>query len=140
MTASRVFSRSEHFRRSVVIALGMVMLAGCGGAPEIEPTGKLTGKVTVAGKPLSSGFMNLVSAQGVGTKIAIGTDGVYSLTETLPVGEYKAFISFDISPVQFGTPAADVLKTVPAKYQGAATSDIMVFVHEGENTQDLDLK
>jgi hypothetical protein len=124
----------------LVIACLLVFTAGCGGAPAIEPTGKLTGKVTVAGKPLSSGFVNLVSADGVGTKIAIGADGVYTLTDVLPVGEYKAFISFDISPVQFGTPAADVLKTVPEKYQGAATSGIVVFVHDGDNTQDLELK
>jgi hypothetical protein len=124
----------------LVIACLLVFTAGCGGAPEVEPTGKLTGKVSVAGKPLSSGFVNLVSKDGVGTKIAIGADGVYTLTDVLPVGEYKAFISFDISPVQFGTPAADVLKTVPEKYQGAATSGLVVFVHEGDNAQDLELK
>jgi hypothetical protein len=129
-----------NFRRMFASALLLVLIAGCGGAPEVEPTGKLTGKVTVAGKPLSSGFVNLVSPQGVGTKVALDANGVYTLGDGLPVGEYKAFISFDISPAQFGTPAADVLKTVPEKYQGAATSGLVVFVHDGENTQDLELK
>lgn len=118
-----------------------MLVSGCAVESQIEPTGKLTGKVSVSGKPVTGGFVNLVSAQGVGAKLPIGGDGTYSLLEeTLPVGEYKAFISFDISPVQFGTPAADIVKTVPEKYQGAETSGLVVFIHEGENTQDLEMK
>ncbi len=103
--------------------------------------GKVTGKVTVNGKPLTSGRVNFISEKvGVGAGGDVTADGTYTLDGPVPEGVYKAFITFNIAPSQLGTPAADVLKTVPEKYRAQATSDLVVTVGEGDNQLDLEIK
>ncbi len=126
----------------LVYALSISLLSGCGGGtggPDLM--GKVTGKVTVGGKPLKSGRINFISEQvGVGAGGDLTPEGTYTLDGPVPEGVYKAFITFNIAPSQLGTPAADVVKTVPEKYQSQGTTDLTVTVESGENVRDFELK
>jgi len=121
-----------------VVALGL--LTGCGDSGEYNPTGDVTGKVSVKGQPLTAERINFVSDKGVGASSALKPDGTYTLEGALPVGTYSVFITFDISPAQRGTAAENVLKTVPEKYQAQATSGLTADLEEGRTEVNFDLK
>lgn len=130
-------------RRHVLCGLAAValgLLTGCGDSGEYNPTGEVTGKVSVKGQPLTAGRINFVSDRGVGASGALKPDGTYTLEGALPVGTYSVFITFDISPAQRGTAAENVLKTVPEKYQAQATSGLTADLEEGRTEVNFDLK
>ena len=124
----------------VAILLSAVTL-GCGETLETVPTGEATGKITVGGKPLTQGRVNFVSdAVGAGAGGNLTPDGTYKLEGAIPVGHYSVFITFDIPPALRGTPAENVLKSVPEKYLGQATSGLTADVEEGQTEYNFDLK
>jgi hypothetical protein len=136
------FGASASCTRVLLLALTVGLLTGCGDrSGGADLMGKVSGKVTVNGKPLKSGRINFISEQvGVGAGGDLTPEGTYTLDGPVPEGVYKCFITFNIAPSQLGTPAADVVKTVPEKYQSQGTSDLSVTVESGENERDFDLK
>lgn len=104
--------------------------------------GTVSGTVKFKGKPLELGRLNFVSGQqgGTGASGSLGPEGKYTLDGPLATGTYDVFVSFEISPAQFGTPAAEVLKTVPSKYQRQSTSKLVAQVEEGTNECTFELK
>lgn len=138
----RTFASKRGLALCGLVALAFSLLAGCNsGVRETGPTGLVSGKVSVKGKPLAQGCVNFISDRdGLGATGNVKPDGTYTLEGPLPLGIYKVFITFNISPAQFGTPAADIVKTVPEKYLGQATSDLTAEVEEGKIEHDFDLK
>jgi len=122
-------------------AIALSLLTGCGGGPKAVPTGNVSGKVTVAGKPLVAGRINFISDKlGVGAGGDLSTDGSYKLDGAVPLGVYDVFLTFNIAPSQIGTPAEDVRKSVPTKYLGQKTSKLTAEVKQGNTVYDFDLK
>lgn len=132
---------SRRWMVSLVAGLFSSVVMGCGESHETLPTGEATGKVSVAGQPLTQGRVNFVSdTLGAGAGGNLTSEGTYKLEGAIPVGHYSVFITFDIPPALRGTPAENVLKTVPQKYLGQATSDLTADVEEGQTEYDFDLK
>lgn len=139
-SAPRTWTGVRGVALCLTAACTLSLLAGCGGGSEAKPMGTITGKITVGGKPLIEGRVNFVSDKGVGAGGNVTPDGSYSLEGPLPVGVYTAFITFDIPPSRLGTDAEKVMKTVPEKYLGQATSGLTAEVKEGTSEYNFDLK
>ena len=118
----------------------MTLLAGCGGGAKVAPTGDVYGKVTIAGKPLVEGRVNLTSKAGVGGGGDVKPDGTYTIEGSLPLGVYDVFLTFNIPPSKIGTPAEDVKKSVPPKFLNQATSGLTAEVKKGRTEYNFDLK
>lgn len=124
----------------LVATLSLMLIVGCGESSKPIPMGTVSGSVTVKGKPLELGRLNFISGQmGSGASGSLGTDGKYALDGPIPTGTYDVFVSFEVSPAQLKTPAADVLKTVPSKYQRQNTSKLVATVAEGTNEVKFEL-
>jgi hypothetical protein len=141
--SAMAFGEFNAFRMPVLCATAALVfsiVAGCGQRSDAKPTGKVHGKVMVSGNPLTQGRINFNSDKlGAGAGGDIKPDGTYSLDGPLPLGEYKVFVSFDIAPSQRGTPAENVLKSVPAKYLAAASSGLSAEVKTGTTESNFDL-
>jgi hypothetical protein len=145
-------------RTAVVAAAGLVFLTGCGG----EQLGRVTGTVTVAGKPVAGGTIQFVPAAGKAAVGSINPDGTNTLTTHKPgdgalVGPHKVVIHY--TRVGPGTLAAatfeDELKpagdsgkvlvpgkvewVVPERYSQLATTDLTTTVNGGDQTINFDL-
>src|SRR5262245_8491093 len=89
--------RSQYFRIGSAGGLVLGILAscpcGCGGGPRLA---KVTGRVTVAGKPLTTGTIMFHPESGPTAVGGIGSDGVYALTtnerEGAVIGSHRVTI------------------------------------------------
>lgn len=126
----------------------LVLVAGCDSA---EPTGTVSGTVSVDGKAFSNAavvFFNTVSGQG-GTA-NIEKDGRYAISNPLPTGEYVVYMAPRIAEVDVsgqavsepgteGPIAMTADRAVPDKYWNEASSDIRATVNAGANEVPVDL-
>jgi len=138
--------------------LTMLLLTGCGGT-DYGPTGKVKGRLTMEGKPLSPGtavsFMQMEKGfLAFGLTDAEGRFEVKSWNDgEMPVGVYKVMIAPPASappPPQnytaeelFENPdlADPVVKAeFPQKYRDTQTSGLEFQIQTGENSFDIDLK
>lgn len=130
-----------------------LLLSGCGGSKS-KPTGTVSGKVTLNGKPLEGGSI-VFFADGTGDSAfgSINKDGTYSLKHgkgtSVPAGHYRVALS----PVHADGPAPDPKdlmsnpkkyepnSIIPQKYLDASTSELVADVKAGSNlNKDFDLK
>lgn len=119
------------------------LLAGCGGgAPPERPTGKVSGKVTFNGKPVTEGtvvFENLKESVTRGAKL--GAEGKYH-EEKVPALSYSVYI-IPKPPENAGGPASSPdgkpvvasAPDIPEKYRLPATSGFTATVKEGATTE-----
>jgi hypothetical protein len=136
----------------------VLSLAGCGGH-DFGPTGKVTGKLTMAGKPLAVGtavsFMQMEKGfLAFGQTDAEGKFEVNSWNGgAMPVGKYKVMIApptanlpdpNSVSPEEaFDHPELldPVVKAeFPKKYRDTQTSGLEYEIKEGANDFQIDLK
>jgi hypothetical protein len=141
-------------RAAEVLALAAAILA-CGCGPSRLPTGQVTGRVTLDGRPLARGTL-CFEAPGVRPATARIEDGriVAATTHTegdgLPVGRLAvAVFAREERPVE---PAADPggarfaadsmagRSLLPRRYNEPSTSGLMVTINPGENTLELALE
>jgi hypothetical protein len=142
--------------------LALVACAGCGGY-NYGPTGRITGRLTMDGKPLPQGtsvsFMQmekgylalgLTDADG---KFEVGNaPGTFNQGD-MPVGTYKVMISLPSAEAQrkemtpeeaFDNPdiTGEAVKAeFPAKYRDVATSGLEFEIQPGKtNNFEIDLK
>jgi hypothetical protein len=150
---------------SVACGMFLVLGLGCSGGSRSGTTqegtgGKLTGKVTFAGKPVTGGMMKLYPAKGEPIPCMIGPDGIYASPSNLPSGQMA--VSIDTESAKTGEGGAGggreakftdpemarlmgQLKKpryveIPAKYKDPSTSGLSVTITKGEQTKDFDLK
>lgn len=137
-------------RIGIGLALTVGLFAiGCGsGGPTM---GKVSGKVTVDGQPLTKGTVTFIATDSKNPNATgtIDASGNYTLQTTEPgdgavVGSYKVAIS-DVDPNALNTEMpgmpAPVAKSVIAKsYLDANTSDLKADVESGSNTKNFELK
>ena len=131
--------------RFLSLAAASLLLAGfvgCGSddGPDVPATHKVTGTVTLDGKPLAKGNISFESEAD--TKVGISatgeiSDGKFEVLAT--VGKKKVKIR---APKEVGEPDAtgmrNTVETIPPKYNEKTTLEFEV--KEGENKQDFALK
>lgn len=134
-----------------------LLLVGCSGEapPEVVPAlEKVTGKVTLDGKPAVGVAVTFSPATGVngnGASAITDSSGAYTLNYRtgdagIPQGEYVALFSKltkpDGSPIPEGQTAADVMAVdqIPERYRSLESREMGVMVPAGGVTKDFDLK
>lgn len=134
-------------RCGAAVLLVAILAVGCGGGPA---TGKLSGKVTVNGKPLPNGMIMLV-VDGKANLIAGIQDGAYSI-EKVPVGkasigvrETQPAVDSPITKPEAGKPpitktAPPPSSMVPSKYERPETSGLSTTIAKGANEFNIDIK
>ena len=127
-------------------AVILVAMYGCGGTG--EPTGKVTGRITHEGTPLTEGTISFSSQDGSSTVASsvISADGVYDLqfgdTSRIPVGEYTITVHPPAPPLDLSNPVPSPQKeypNFPLPYRSPATSPLHAVIAEGEQEMDFDL-
>jgi hypothetical protein len=144
--------------QAFLLLLGLATLGGCSKGNDFGPTGKITGRLTMDGKPLpektSISFMEPMSGY-----LAYGqtdADGNYNIASwnngEMPIGKYKVFLSApptkvdpaSLSPEQlFEHPElaeGKVRLPFPKKYGDMNTSGLEYEIKAGENKFDVDIK
>ena len=130
---------------SLPAGLVILLLAGCGSS---EPMGKVTGKVTFKGTPVTEGTITFENVEQGG--IAAGelqSDGTYSLycpQGGLKPGDYKVAVT---PPVVEGSSngrtassaSPKETKDIPKKYRDGKTSGLVASVKDGKNQFDFDM-
>jgi hypothetical protein len=113
-------------RGVVIVLIGIGLAPGCGGQKEV-PLAPVTGKVTVDGKPLTSGTVSLVPDVPLGDEGAkeaskmqtaglsggeIKPDGTYKIytggKEGAPLGKYKVRVLPPVTETKEDKGAADI--------------------------------
>ena len=134
------------------VAFGLFLFPGCG-----NPTGLVTGKVTVKGKPLAAGTVTFASADGSIRKMSkIGPEGTYSVLN-MPTGMTKiGVIASSIGlPAIVPEPAPGVKLppeliqllgqgqaskvSIPDHYEDPEKSGLSLEVTGGEQSFDIDI-
>jgi hypothetical protein len=143
--------------KQTVLALSFVLgigFAGCQQGVDYGPTGTVSGKLTMEGKPLlpqtqvvfmhaEKGYAAFGNTDSAGSyKIISWNDG------NLPIGKYQVMIQApagsdpdSVSAEQMLEPQMDGIKEAefPFKYRQTSTSGLSYEVKAGENSIDIDL-
>jgi hypothetical protein len=128
--------------------------AGCGGPYSgINRGGKLTGKVTIDGKPVSAGEVIVYGADGKHSASGrLRTDGTYVVIEP-PLGDCKIAVVTSTfkdvpppgakkGPMDYTDPETGqwpIYVRTPERYEKPDTSNLTVKVSSGEQSHDIPL-
>ncbi len=122
--------------------LGLLLItAGCSKG---NPTGTVSGTVTVKGKAYTDAsvmFVSLTTGHGAGGDI--DGSGKYKLSDPIPVGQYTAYFAPKSIPPDQGTAApvpVHMDKAVAQKYWSESSSDLKFDVKEGPNDIAIEIK
>ena len=140
-------------RRTCLLGLASVLLAGCGGAAKDKPKcAAVSGTVTYKGQPVEGATVSFWTDKA--PRAATGqTDakGIFKLTtfdpndgaivgsHTVTVTKAAAGAPVNAADMATGKPAAEVKDALPAKYADAKTTPLKFEVKGGSNTAPLDL-
>lgn len=124
----------------------LLLAVGCSSS---EPAGRVSGKVTYQGAPVTEGvviFSN--SSTGVSAEATIDGDGGYTITTRtggLPPGEYKV----TVAPPEIATPSdggnsapgtmPKEVDNIPQKYRDPATTPLTLNIQDGDNPLDISM-
>lgn len=129
----------------VVLGAGVLGLGGCGSGQKL---GRVHGKVTFQGKPVSEGIISFSNREkGVFLTAKLSADGSYELVTAqgrgLPLGTYQAAINPPLvdAPLgpALGPPKVPAYPNIPEKYRKPETSGLTLTVKEGDNPFDVDM-
>jgi len=109
-----------------LVVLVIALLAGCIAGDASPKRGKLSGKVTLDGKPVANGQLRLFALEATGTNIATNiTSGQYDLPEGQGPSKGKYRVEFSVpSATKTRLPNPDIpgqwleeaAETLPARY------------------------
>ncbi|MES2789328.1 MAG: hypothetical protein V4719_06880 [Planctomycetota bacterium] len=130
--------------RQLMLCAAVVTSFGCSGSDH-KITGKVTGKVTYQGAPVTAGVVYLNSSTtGTGGTGVLGEDGKFTIAEPIEAGEYKVTVTPPPPPPpradQAPPPPVAKVTNIPNKYWTEAKSDLKATVDEGDNVLEFDLK
>jgi len=122
----------------IAVVTLLVSLSGCGGGKPTVPRGKVSGKITVGGQPLTAGTVNFdLKAGGYGAAAKLDDSGSYSIPDGIPVGTYTVYVSppeeMPVGPGETRPSRPKAAVEIPVKYRSAPTSDLTAEVKAGEN-------
>jgi hypothetical protein len=125
------------------------LIASIGGCNESEPLGRIRGRVTFQGAPVTEGLIVFNNAQkGVFMTAVLNNDGSYVVTSGtgpgLPLGEYRVMVTPPVDEAilgpNFEPPPPKPFPNIPQRYRDVNTSGLALKVAEGENVFDVDMK
>lgn len=125
-------------RRTLLLAVAPVLLAGCSNEPKLI---QVEGTVTYRGKPLTNGMINFEPTDPAKADDAasalIGPDGRYRLRTRKPgdgiaPGSYRVAVRSDTEPAGSGASA------VPPEYESADRSPLTAEVAPTPDKQTID--
>lgn len=146
----------------VIAGLAVAALVGCSGATGPQ-TGRVSGRVTLNGKPLAGANVNFDLKEGKSPRVATGvtdSDGRYTLStfgkdDGAVLGKHVVWITMPQKgeAIDPNNPTADYGKMmsgaamgakpdtggIPAKYTSKETSDLFREVKAGTNEINIDL-
>jgi hypothetical protein len=152
------------FSLTVTLVTSAALLLGCEGDPGKPKLGRVSGKVTYNGNPVTKGLVTLVPSSGPGAKTGqsatgeIGSDGSYTLTtftdgDGAVLGEHVILVQSreeDPAIEGHGMPIPDAQgrvkikppkSLVPERYASVDQSPLHFTVKEGDNSPlNIDLK
>jgi hypothetical protein len=154
---------SERSLLPLIAACGLVIiLDGCGGGAERPAMGRVSGKVTYKGQPVTSGSVIFTPArdqgkEAAGGRVATGNiqpDGTYTLTtfdtgDGAVLGQHVVTVEAHGQTTMTGVPIDPKTKrpryvpaksTIPEKYGSLDKTPLRHTVEPGNNTFDLELK
>ena len=146
----------REINRNLIVLVFLSSFLGCGSDP-YGPTGKVTGKLTMDGKPLPAGhavsFMQMEKGfLAFGMTDAEGKFEIKSWNNgNMPIGKYDAMIAPPSGPdvsnlsaeERFEKPELSAPKArvqFPQRYRETTTSGLHYEIKEGPNHFDIDLK
>jgi hypothetical protein len=130
------------FRLLCALGIGGVLLILTGCAQPVAPTGTISGRVTMNGKPASGLVVSLfLPSRGVGASAVVGVDGSFEILEPIPTGEYVVTIMLPVPmpPTPGAAAPPPPAFQVPAKYGNDKTTDLRATVNPGANSVELKL-
>jgi hypothetical protein len=127
----------------LLVLAAAIVISGCSSE---EPRGRIAGRVTCQGKPLTEGRVVFINTEkGVSMTARIQPDGTYEVMTAkgagLPLGEYRvavcppppdATVGVFVKPANAGSHAG-----IPRKFRDVKTSGLTLTVHDGDNTLDI---
>lgn len=136
-----MIDRLGHSRLKVWLVVLQLMLIGVTGcAPAGKPQGKIRGKVTFQGKPVSSGEVNFFQkSTGVAVVAPLDNEGRFTVTSPMDTGLYNVSI-VPPRPKQLppGTPPEQLPPfPVPPKYLDPVQSDLNKEIKAGDNDLEI---
>src|SRR5262245_14183171 len=136
-------SRSRSATTLVLFAFLAAGLAACGGPAR----GKVRGKVTFQGQPVTEGTVTFIEPEtGHVAEAKLDNQGAYTVKGGLVVGKYTVMVNppIVIEPSTSKTPPSPVekeVKNIPARYRNQGNTPLKgVKVEKGENKHDFELK
>jgi len=135
-----------------LVLFAVLLAAGCGG-DGVNRGGKLTGKVTIDGKPVSAGEVIIEGADRKHSMSGkIRNDGSYTIIDP-PLGSCKLAVVTSTfkdvppptakkGPIDYTDPKTGewpIYVPTPARYEKTETSGLTVDVKAGEQTHDIPL-
>lgn len=122
----------------------LLVVVGCG--PSRPKTAVVQGKVTYKGKPVYTGTINFVPANGTAATGQLSSDGSYRLKtftdgDGAILGSHRVYIVAMDDKGQAGLEAFTPLPPpiIPLKYTSLSTSDLTAEVKDEPNTFNFDL-
>lgn len=121
--------------------LSVGLLAGCTGSPA-GPSAVVTGKVTLAGTPLTTGAVLFMTDDGQAATSELGSGGAYAVK--CQPGHFKVAVMppppVDPLTVPAGaSPPPANQPSIPKRYQDFGSSGLSFEVKAGENKFDIAL-
>jgi len=132
-------------RISFLLPVVCLLLSGCGSG---EVRGRVAGKVTFQGQPVSEGIVVFANdQQGVHMTADLKSDGSYQILTAkgagLPLGTYAVSVCPPLPNVVTGVfgkpPVKKPYPNIPAKYRSPKTSGLTLTVAQGENAFDINM-
>lgn len=144
------FNSTKMIAFTLLVAFAPLLLAAAPGCHRGEQLGKITGRVTLDGKPISPGIVMFCNfSKGVHITALLDGEGKYELQTAkgfgLPLGSYRVAVSPlpPEPPIPGGPPAAahsSPLNNIPPRYLDPETSELETTVEAGENVYNIELQ
>lgn len=141
---------SNCFRSSTsAIVLAAVLAAALAGCGSDEVRGRIAGRITFQGEPLSEGLVFFSNNEnGIHMSGEVKPDGTYDIITAkgagLPLGVYQVRVRPPLQPLPSGivqtAPKPKQYPNIPEKYREYQTSGLTLTVNEGQNQLDIDMK
>jgi hypothetical protein len=132
-----MFRRITNIMPAAVLGAFLLVLTGCG-----EPIGKISGKLTYKGAPITAGSISFnMKGKGVAQDAKLDATGAFRMSAPLPTGTYHVYyVPPTPEPQDPSKGQAPVIATaVPIKYQDLLTSDLSFEIKRGTNDIPIEL-
>jgi len=126
-----------------IIVMFAVLGSGCGGAAA-QPTGRVSGKVTLQGQPPNEQGLQLTlfeKSRGTAASTTLNQDGTFAFAEPVPAGNYTVVLNPPAPTEAAGAEPPKLAPTkIPDKFRSEVTSDKLVTVEARDNSLSIDLQ